>query len=75
MRGASPRRGNQCPKSLKRRSPFSHKLLAAAASFAAGPLSMLYTGFPAASLTDNLDTYDIDSEIGRGVFAQLTWSG
>jgi iron complex outermembrane receptor protein len=43
--------------------------------FAASPPAPFYSGFPAASLTDNLDTYDLNfqNHIAWGARQNLTW--
>jgi iron complex outermembrane receptor protein len=43
--------------------------------FAASPPAAFYTGFPAASLTDNLDTYDVDFQYHFGWRSRqnITW--
>jgi iron complex outermembrane recepter protein len=43
--------------------------------FAASPAAPFYTGFPAASLTDNLDTYDADFQqrFSWGARQNVTW--
>ena len=43
--------------------------------FAASPPAPYYSGFPAASLMDNLDTYDLNFQyhFGWGVRQELTW--
>jgi hypothetical protein len=72
VRGASPRRGSQCTKSLNGDRPSATSCFRPLRHLQPVPFRTFYT--PAALLTDNLDTYDIDSEIERGVFAKLTWS-